>query len=98
MKPCLTITVAVLLMASVVQAHSESISEKWKKVDACGVTFQVPNEAQLLKRWGIDSCVKVFRSKDIYIVLDITIGYTENDVNNFRTENAAKLNSIYLEL
>jgi hypothetical protein len=90
MRICLTVVFALLLMASGAQAQGEIVPDGWKNVDACSITLQIPSEARLSNALGFDSCVKVFAGNDIYIMINVTLGYTENDMKKFRTEHASK--------
>ena len=82
--------VLFFLLAPNSHAQSESSTGN-TTVKACGVTFQRPSEVRLINNLGIDSCVREFRGDNIYIVLDVGMGFTLNDDTNFRKEHAKKV-------
>ena len=83
--------VAMLLLLSPIHPQTKpSTPEGWRSVEACRLTFLIPVSASLTNDLGIDSCVREFRAKDVLIALDVTVGYTSNDLRNFRNENAGK--------
>ena len=67
--------VILLLFIPIAQAQNEfDRQDSWTTVDDCGVTFQVPSDVNSISEFGIDSCVRHFRSDNISILLDVSPG------------------------
>ena len=78
----------LFLITSTIHAQNTSAISAWKSVHACNFIFTIPSDLQDIKVWGIDSCVKHYRSGKMFIELDVTLGSTPNDEQNFRREDS----------
>jgi hypothetical protein len=73
-----------LTLVSQAQNQSANLSE-WKKISACGVTFNIPSNAQSMKVYPIDSCVKRYQNEDIIIEIDVIFSQLSfRDEKSFR--------------
>jgi len=79
----------ILLIAPIIHAQNTSgMFAGWKSVEACNFTFIIPADLQEVKVFGIDSCVRQYRSGSMFIDLDVTIGSATNDEQYFRREGS----------
>jgi|GEM_PF-2514226 len=68
----------VILIAIVIVAHagntsyaqSRSAINDWLSVQACQITFQIPQDLKRNRREGIDSCIVEFESRKILLSID----------------------------
>jgi len=91
MKTHPMLLVLFLLLAPYFHIQSESpAADSLIIVNACGVTFQAPSDVQLIGDRGIGFCVRQFRGDNIYIVLNVGMGFTSKDDSNFGKQYAKK--------
>ena len=63
---------------------------RWQSVSACRVTFRLPPDARLESDQGIDSCVREYSARELLIILDVTVGVLDTDIEFFRRGSANK--------
>ncbi len=57
---------------------NSDISDNWKKVEACGLSFFVPMDLKEIKVQPIDSCVREYRNQNTIIEIDSVDGADES--------------------
>ncbi|HRH46797.1 MAG TPA: hypothetical protein PKY82_34445, partial [Pyrinomonadaceae bacterium] len=87
MRFCAFALILILFLASVSQAQNQSTNlSSWKKVNACGVKFNLPLNAKAVKVHPVDSCVKQYQDEDIVIELDVIFSsFSPRDEKVFRS-------------
>ena len=74
MKPFfLNLIILLILSSAVANAQNEKVAipDSWKKIEACGITFYAPSDLMEDDYHGKDSCVRIYRSNDFILSLDV---------------------------
>lgn len=68
----LAIAASILILATIgnLYAQKREVPKGWKEIKICGVSFIAPKQLKDKKARGIDSCVGIFKSKNIRLGID----------------------------